>query len=81
MKDTNDKFKLGMAVPNGIITGLIGVLVLLTPLTVEVAEHQLAMDLIAGAVLTVGGFVSLVLGLTARKRSESKTHAPPVPRR
>lgn len=54
---------LSMAVPNGLIQGLIGVLVLLTPVVAEVPAHQLAMDLIAGGILVVGGTFSLVWGM------------------
>ena len=56
-------YKLNMSVPNGIILGLIGLLVLLTPLTTDVPEHQLPMDLIAGSVLIIGGMTSLAWGL------------------
>lgn len=57
------KNPMSTLVPNGIILGLIGVLILLTPLTTEVAGLQLAMDLVAGGVLLVGGMISLMYGL------------------
>ena len=67
--DDKSTYKLNMALPNGIILGLIGLLVLLTPLTTEVPEHQLLMDVIAGAVLFTGGMVSLIKGLYRRDSS------------
>ena len=61
---TDSGFKLNMAVPNGIILGIIGALVLITPLAAEGMErHQVVLDLIAGGILLVGGVGSLVYGL------------------
>jgi hypothetical protein len=66
-KEGNEgKNPMSTLVPNGIILALIGVLLLLTPLTTKIPEHQLPMDLIAGGVLLVGGLLSLVLGLRKR---------------
>lgn len=67
--DDESPFKLNMGVPNGIILGLIGLLVLLTPLTTEVTEHQLLMDVIAGVVLITGGIMSLIKGVYRRDSS------------
>lgn len=58
--------KLNMASVNGIILALIGILVLITPLRVELSGYPLAMDLIAGGVLVVGGGFSLLWGWTRR---------------
>jgi len=67
MEENESKYKLNMAVPNGIILGLIGLLVVVTPLTTSVSGNHLIMDLVAGTVLIVGGSVSLVLGLRRRR--------------
>ena len=66
MAEDGRKYDLKIAIPNGIILGLIGVLVLITPMTVEVRGRGLTMDLVAGAVLVVGGAVSLLWGLLRR---------------
>ena len=60
MQDGEPEYKLDMAVPNGIMLMLIGLLVLLTPFTTQVPETQWAMDIVAGAVLSVGGLASLL---------------------
>ena len=62
------RYELNMAVPNGIILGLIGLLVLITPLATELSTRALVMDLIAGGVLVIGGLASFVWGWR-RKRS------------
>jgi len=66
MDGKESKNPMSLLVPNGIILGLIGLLVLLTPLTTEVAGHDLVMDMIAGGVLMVGGMLSLAWGLRKR---------------
>ena len=48
-------FRLNIAVPNGIILTLIGILVLITPLFTELTQLNLLIDILAGAILTVGG--------------------------
>ena len=63
MQQEQSKGKMNMGVLNGIILGLIGLLVLVTPLTTEVPQNQLKIDIIAGAVLLLGGLVSLLWGL------------------
>jgi hypothetical protein len=63
MTDKTQERKLTMAIPNGIILALIGVLVLLTLLTSEFSREGFWMNVVAGGVLVVGGLVSLVLGL------------------
>ncbi len=61
-------FRLNIAIPNGIILTLIGILVLVTPLFTELTQLNLLIDILAGAVLTAGGGVSLLFGVrTARK--------------
>jgi len=67
MKNKDSKLTLNMAVPNGIILALIGVLVLITPLATEIRGDRLAMDLVAGGALVIGGGISLAWGLTRRK--------------
>ena len=66
MSDPRPKSEIGMAVPNGIILALIGVLVLLTPLVSEMSPDQRSMDWVAGTLLVVGGVGSLVWGLTRK---------------
>ena len=73
MAGNESKNPMSTLVPNGIILGLIGGLVLLTPLTTEVARDQLAMDLIAGGILLAGGGLSLVCGLRKRGGSADRT--------
>ena len=67
MKENNSKYKLNMGVPNGIILGLIGLLVLLTPLTIEIERSQIKIDIIAGGILLAGGLVSLLWGLKGKR--------------
>ena len=64
------KRQLTMPAVNGIILSLIGLLVLITPLATEVPRSQLLMDVIAGAMLVVGGTVSILWGL-ARSRQHT----------
>lgn len=59
---------LPIAIPNGVILMLIGVLVLLTPLVEPIARAQLPMDLVAGFMLVVGGAVSIGWGVRRRRR-------------
>ncbi len=67
MQDKEPKSAINMAAPNGIILALIGLLVLITPLTTEVHGSRLTMDIVAGAALVIGGGISLAVGLK-RKR-------------
>ena len=60
-------FRLNIAVPNGIILTLIGILVLVTPLFTELTQLNLLIDILAGAVLTAGGGLSLFFGVRAAK--------------
>jgi hypothetical protein len=64
MTDDQSRTRLGMAVLNGIILGLIGILIVITPLTTDIPKNQLGMDLVAGSILILGGAASLVWGLT-----------------
>jgi len=67
MKDKESKLALNMAVPNGIILALIGLLVLITPLAAEVRGSRLTMDIVAGAALVIGGGISLAVGLRRKQ--------------
>jgi hypothetical protein len=66
MSDNDSKYRLSVGIPNGIVLTLIGVLVLLTPLTTALSAGQLRIDLIAGATMVLGGLVSLIWGLSNR---------------
>ena len=65
------EYKLSMAALNGIIITLIGVLVLLTPVFAELPEKDLKADLLAGALLTIGGAVTAAWGLFRKKQIET----------
>jgi len=62
MGKDESEYRLRLGIPNGIVLSLIGMLVLVTPLTIKIPENQLAMDLIAGAALVIGGLVSFISG-------------------
>ena len=78
MKDGQAEYKLSMGIPNGIILSLIGALVLATPLatTPPITGGKLAMDLIAGSILVVGGLISLAYGLKQRTHLPTRTDDP-----
>ena len=61
-------FRLNIAVPNGIILTLIGILVLVTPLFTELTRLNLLIDILAGAILTAGGGLSLLFGVRAARK-------------
>jgi len=76
------KRQLTMPVVNGIILSLIGLLVLITPLAAEVPRHQLLMDVIAGAMLLIGGVISILWGLArSRQRTGSFDVTGPAPQK
>ena len=68
MKQDGSEYRMPIAVPNGIILGLIGALVLLTPLFEVVPRSKLTMNIVAGSVMVVGGILSVVWGLRRRRR-------------
>lgn len=67
MKEKSKEPRIAMATINGAIMGLIGLLMLITPLTTDVAAGKIKIDIIAGGVLLAGGFVSLILGLRRKQ--------------
>jgi uncharacterized membrane protein HdeD (DUF308 family) len=71
MQQGQSEYRMPIAVPNGIILALIGILVLLTPLVEEVPRSKLAMNLIAGGVMTVGGILSLLWGFKQARRAKT----------
>lgn len=71
MQEKPTEYRLPIAVPNGIILALIGVLVLLTPLVETVESGKVVMNLIAGVVMTAGGLASLLWGLMHTRRPEA----------
>jgi hypothetical protein len=68
MKQEGSEYRMPIAVPNGIILALIGVLVLLTPVFEVVPHSKLSMDIVAGSVMVVGGALSALWGLLRRRR-------------
>ena len=68
MQQGGSEYRMPIAIPNGIILAMIGVLVLLTPVFEAVPRSKLAMNLIAGSIMTVGGLLSLLWGLRRRTR-------------
>ncbi|MDM8004942.1 MAG: hypothetical protein QUV05_02150 [Phycisphaerae bacterium] len=68
MQEKTTEYRMPIAIPNGIILALIGVLVLVTPLVETVEPSKLRMNIIAGAVMTVGGLASLLWGLRQTRR-------------
>ncbi len=56
-------------IPGGIILTLIGLMVLLTPLTTELDKQGLVLDLICGGVLLIVGLGGLYLGLKKPKQN------------
>lgn len=69
--DNHPEFELRIEIPNGVILTLIGILILLTPLFTPMTTGGLAMDLIAGGVLTLTGLVSLILGIVRTRTKDS----------
>ncbi len=68
MHEKPTEYRLPIAVPNGIILALMGVLVLVTPMVEAVEPSKLRMNIIAGVVMTVGGLASLLWGLRQTRR-------------
>jgi len=68
MQQGGSEYRMPIALPNGIILALIGVLVLLTPLFEAVPRSKLVMDLVAGGIMVVGGILSALWGLRRRRR-------------
>ena len=73
MQQGGSEYRMPIAIPNGIILALIGILVLLTPVFEDerMPLPKLAMDLVAGGVMTVGGILSLVWGLVRARRAKA----------
>ncbi len=68
MQQGGSEYRMPIAIPNGIILALIGVLVLLTPLFEAVPRSKLAMDLVAGGIMVAGGLLSAMWGLWRKRR-------------
>ena len=69
------KYNLNIALLNGIILTLIGILVLLTPFTVSLSPGELLVDIIAGMLLTLGGGLSLIAGFINRLKRKNRDSA------
>ena len=67
MEEKQTEYKLSMATLNGIILALIGILVLVTPMTTDIPAQQLKAVYIAGAILTLGGLATVAFGLLKKK--------------
>jgi len=62
------KFDLNIAIPNGIILAVIGILVLFTPFFTDLTPMNVLIDIIAGILLAGGGGLSLFLGYRKLKK-------------
>jgi len=64
----NNKQNLSMILINGLILGIIGVLILITPLVADIPPDKVFLDIIAGGVLLIVGLVCLILELIKMKK-------------
>ena len=64
----NNKQNLSMILINGLILGIIGALILITPLVADIPPDRIFLDIIAGGVLLVVGLVCLILELIKMKK-------------
>jgi len=64
----NNKQNFSMILINGLILGVIGALILITPLVAKVPRDKVFLDIIAGGVLLVVGLVCLILELIKMKK-------------
>jgi len=64
----NNKQNLSMILINGLILGIIGALILITPLVADIPPDRVFLDIIAGGVLLVVGLVCLILELIKMKK-------------
>jgi len=64
----NNKQNLSMILINGLILGIIGALILITPLVADIPPDRIFLDIIAGSVLLVVGLVCLILELIKMKK-------------
>lgn len=62
------EFNFHLAVPSGIILTILGILVLITPLTTAIPSHQIKVDVIAGSMMTLSGVICLLWGLYRSSR-------------
>jgi uncharacterized membrane protein HdeD (DUF308 family) len=57
------EFNFHLAIPSGIILTILGILVLITPLTTAVPSHQVKVDIVAGSMMMLSGIICLLWGL------------------
>jgi uncharacterized membrane protein HdeD (DUF308 family) len=57
------EFNFHLAIPSGIILTILGILVLITPLTTAVPSHQVKVDIVAGSMMMLSGIICLIWGL------------------
>ena len=67
--ENEHQFNLNIGIPNGIILTLIGILVLVTPLFTDLSPCNILVDIIAGIILTVGGGLSMFIGIRKMKKN------------
>lgn len=63
----DEKYKLDIALPNGVIMTLIGLLVIMSPLASDLTKKQVSLDYLAGGILMAAGIVSIGWGIIRRK--------------
>ena len=64
----NDKSNISMILINGLILGIIGILILITPIVADVPSDKKFLDIIAGGVLLVIGLACLFLEISKMKK-------------
>ena len=64
----NNKSNVSMILINGLILGIVGVLILITPFVVDIPSDKICLDMIAGGVLLVVGLICLFLELIKMKK-------------
>lgn len=64
-------------IAGGMVLALIGVMVLLTPLVVNIDRNGLVLDFIAGGILLIVGSGSLIMGLKRRSLVKSAVQDSP----
>lgn len=53
---------------NGLILGIIGILILITPFVTEIPKQKIKLDIIAGSVLLAVGIICLIYEVSIEKK-------------